>query len=210
MDGLRNFFMVSVLALVIAVAFPAAAEMSKKMGHGHSDSGHHDSGHHDDPGHHKKSDRHTGSGHHEDSGHHKMKHGKDGKKSYKAGHKGKHMSGPKWKQFLTDAQKKQADIMHLNVKKSMSVLKAQKKLKKVELINLVIMDNPDTNAIHSKIDEIIEVKREIMRVRNDHMVEMRGILTPEQRLSFDMGLLGHGGKGKGHGGKGKGHGGGHH
>jgi Spy/CpxP family protein refolding chaperone len=193
MDGLRNFFMVSVLAIVMAVAFPAAAEMDKKTGHGHSDSGHH-----------KKSDRHT------DSGHHKMKHGKDGKKGYMAGHKGKHMSGPKWKQFLTDAQKKQADIMHLNVKKSMSVLKAQKKLKKIELINLVIMDNPDTNAIHSKIDEIIEVKREIMRVRNDHMVEMRGMLTPEQRLSFDMGLLGHGDKGKGHGSKGKGHGGGHH
>ena len=133
---------------------------------------------------------------HSGSGHQKMSYGKSSKK----GHGGHHKSGPKWKQTLTDSQKKQADTMHLNLKKSMSVLKAQKKLKKVELINLVIKDDPDTNTIHDKINEIIDLKREIMRIKYDHMLEMRGMLTSEQRLSFDMEHLSQARKGKGHGG----------
>ena len=132
---------------------------------------------------------------HSGSGHQKMSYGK----SSKTGHKGHHKSGPKWKKTLTDSQKKQAVTMHLNLKKSMSILKAQKKLKKVELINLVIKDDPDTNTIYDKINEIIDLKREMMRINYDHILEMRGMLTSEQRLSFDMEHLSQAGKGKGHG-----------
>lgn len=64
--------------------------------------------------------------------------------------------------------------------------------------NLVVKDNPDTKAIHRKIDEVLELKRKVMRTKYDHMIEMRNMLTQDQRISFDMGLLERTGHSKGH------------
>lgn len=169
MKELRNVFVVLVLALGLIVTLPAAAEMSKKMEHGKSGMGRHE-----------------------------MKHGKGSKMGHQAGHGPGHVFGPKWRETLTDSQKMQIDRMHLTVMKSMSVLNVRLKLKKAELNVLVVNDNPDTKAIHRKIDEVLELKREIMQIKYDHKVEMRGVLTPDQRVSFDMKLLGKTGHGKKH------------
>ena len=69
----------------------------------------------------------------------------------------------------------------------------------VELAILVTQDSPDQNAIDKKIDEILELKREKMRKKYALKVDMRSILTPEQRVSFDMHLLKKAQHGKGHG-----------
>ncbi|MEE9165236.1 MAG: periplasmic heavy metal sensor [Nitrospinota bacterium] len=169
MNKLRNLFMVLVLVFGLAAAIPAAAEMDKKMEHGKSGMGHHE-----------------------------MKHGKSSKMGHQGGHGAKHIFGSHWRETLTDNQKMQADRIHLEMKKSLSVQDARLKVKKAELNNLVVKDDPDTKAIHRKIDEVLELKREIMRTKYDHMVEMRGALTPEQRVSFDMGLLSRDGLSKGH------------
>ncbi len=169
MKELRNFFMIMALVLGLVITLPASAEKSKKTEHGKSGMGHHE-----------------------------MKYSKGSKMGHRGGHGAKHIFGPLWRKTLTDNQKKQADRMHLEMKKLLSVLDARLKLKKVELNNLVIKDDPDTKAIHRKIDEILELKRKIMRTKYNHMVEMRGMLTPEQRVSFDMGLLSRGGTSKGH------------
>jgi Spy/CpxP family protein refolding chaperone len=47
------------------------------------------------------------------------------------------------------------------------------------LNNLVVKDDPDTKPIHRKIDEVLELKGEIMLTKYDQMVGMRAILTPE-------------------------------
>ena len=137
-----------------------------------------------------------------------MKHGKSGmshheKKDYgmkhNQNHKRGHLFGSYWKKTLTDEQKGQADKMHLALKKSLNVPKAKLNVKKAELNNLVVKGNPDKKAIYQKIDEILELKREIMRKKYDHKVEMRRMLTPEQQVSFDMKLLETAGRKKGHG-----------
>ena len=172
MERLRNLFFVTLLLTGLS-AVPAVAEMSKGTGHGKSG-----------------------------DGHHAMKHGKKTKMGHKGGHRSGHLFGPHWKGLLTDSQRTQIDKMHLEVKKSTSVMKAQLKVKKIELANLIIQDDPNTGAIHRKIDGILELKGKIMKIKYDHKVEMRGIMTPEQRVSFDMGIVGKASSGKGHG---KGH-----
>ena len=118
--------------------------------------------------------------------HHKM--GVQGKKD------GMHFMGALWKKTLTEDQKKQFDQMHLALKKEKTVLNAQKDLKKAELHNLIVQDNVEFQIIKAKIKEILDIKRSIMEKKYSHMVEMREALTPEQRISFDMGVLGRSGK----------------
>ena len=62
-------------------------------------------------------------------------------------------------------------------------------MKKVELAPLVTEDQPDQNAINQKIDEILELKRGKMRKKYAFKVEVRRILTPDQRIFFDKKLF---------------------
>ena len=110
-----------------------------------------------------------------------------------------------WMSTLTNEQKSKAAKMRLEFKKVKSLLKAQITVKKVELATLVAQDNPDQSAINKKIDEVLELKREKMQKKYAFKVAMRSMLTPEQRVSFDMHLLKKALHGKGHGYK-KGHG----
>lgn len=93
---------------------------------------------------------------------------------------------PKWLSMMTNEQKAKMDNMHLVLGKEMSLLDARLELKEAELKNLVTQDSPDKKAVQKKIDEIMELKKEMMTKRYDHVMELRGILTPEQRTSFDM------------------------
>lgn len=95
-----------------------------------------------------------------------------------------------WLASLTAEQRQKIDAMHLQLAKEIAPLKAQLRMKKTELKLLVVEDKPDMRAIDKKIDEILALKRQIMHKRYAHKVEMRALLTPEQRVSFDLGLIG--------------------
>ncbi len=132
-------------------------------------------------------------------GHHdKMKmahHGKMGQ------HKSKEKKGlhrtftPHWAKTLTGEQKLLVDKMHVNVAKQLAVLKAQKQVKKAELENLMVNDQYDQTAAYALIDEMAKIKAKMLKIRYDHVAEMRAALTEEQRLSYDMDRF----KGKKHG-----------
>ncbi len=109
-----------------------------------------------------------------------------------------HMFSPMWMQTLTDDQKVAIDKMHLDVAKKQKLIKAKMDIAKVELKLLAIQEKPDMSAINQKIDEIAALKAEHMKVRYAHIVEMRGALTPQQRISYDMTILNHEKKGKHH------------
>ena len=123
------------------------------------------------------------------STHPKMGHHKSMDKAMQ--HKGKdgHFFGSHWKQTLNDKQKAKIDKMHLELKKNLALLKPKSDLARAELNQLVISDKPDTAALNKKIDEITALKGELMKKRYAHMAEMRSVLTPEQQVSFDMGIL---------------------
>jgi Spy/CpxP family protein refolding chaperone len=133
-----------------------------------------------------------------------MGHMKEGTHSSKPQHremghgKGMHEASC-WMKSLTAEQKATGAKLRLEFKKVKSLLKAKITVKKVELAILVTQDSPDQNAIDKKINEILELKREKMRKKYAFKVDMRSILTPEQRVSFDMHLLKKAQHGKGHG-----------
>jgi len=110
--------------------------------------------------------------------------GKHGKKSGKGG-----TFSPHWAKTLTDEQKISFDKMHLMVGQYEAVHRAKMKMLKAELRVLVATDSKNQKAIYAKIDEILAVKKGVMRSRFDHIAEMRAELTEQQRISYDMGLL---------------------
>jgi len=142
--------------------------------------------------------------------HHGM--GMHGKGAHGGGHHGrKGLLGPHWKSTLTEEQRAKLDTLHLAYVKTKAPLKAKMKLLKVELGLLATADSADTKAIDKKIGELLEVKRAKMGAKYKYVVAKRAVLTPEQRVSFDMEVIEsamHDRKAKGkEKGKGKGHGG---
>lgn len=132
-----------------------------------------------------------GSGH-GDSSHGKAMQGehhqpKGTKHSKKSSHGGTFT--PHWAKILTDEQKTSFDKMHLMVGQYEAVHRAKLKMLKAELNVLAAKEPNNQSMIYKKIDEILAVKKGIMRNRFNHIAEMRKELNEEQRISYDMGLL---------------------
>jgi len=98
-----------------------------------------------------------------------------------------------WARTLSDEQKYDVDQLHLKLERDLVVLKAKEILKEKELNVLTASGTAKQADIYTSIDELMEIKKLIMRYRHDHIMEMRGLLTPEQRISYDMGTLGRSG-----------------
>lgn len=94
-----------------------------------------------------------------------------------------------WAKTLNDKQKQKVDMMHLELNRKLTVLKARAELVQKEMNALAARDDADMKAIQTKIDELMDLKNQIMRARYEHILEMRAILTPTQRISYDMEVL---------------------
>ena len=116
----------------------------------------------------------------------------------KRGHQCKHHGGASWKNNLTDEQTKKLDKLHADYKKQKFPIKAKLKVAKVDLAVLVTADSPNQDAIDKKIEQILKLKREKMRIKTAHKIEVRKMLTDEQRVQFDMHVLKKAFKGKKH------------
>ena len=113
-----------------------------------------------------------------------------------------HHGGGGWKATLSDEQSKQIDKLRLEYKQKTYPIKAKIQAAKIELAMLMMADAPKQKDIDKKIDEIIKLKGEKMRLKVAHKISIRKLLSEEQRVQFDLHLLnkayGYGGK-KGHG-----------
>jgi len=116
-------------------------------------------------------------------------------------HGGGHMFGAPWMATLTPEQRAKIDALHLQLAKKQAPLEAKKHALKVELKLLILTDKPDRKAIDKKIDELVTVKSRFMRNKIGHKIDMRALLTDEQRVSFDLGMMRKYGHGKPHGGR---------
>jgi Spy/CpxP family protein refolding chaperone len=112
-----------------------------------------------------------------------------------------HHGGGGWKASLTDEQSKQIDKLRLDYKQKAYLLKARIKQAKIELAMLITTDSPKQKDIDKKIDEILKLKGEKMRLKAAHKISVRKLLTEEQRVQFDLHVLNKaydGKQGKGH------------
>jgi Spy/CpxP family protein refolding chaperone len=123
------------------------------------------------------------SGHHGMQAHGSMPHGNMDRK------KKAHHFSPQWSQTLSDDQKTSVDRMHLDLERKLVVLKAQAELAQKELNAYTIRDDAKISTISSMINKLLAVDKQILESRYAHLLEMRNILTAEQRVSYDMSVL---------------------
>ena len=121
--------------------------------------------------------------------HHKGMHsggrGKHGGGQGKA-HDGPHLFGASWTKTLTVEQKLDLDKLHLAFARTKAPLKASVKALKAELAVQMTTEQPDKEALNSRLDELLRLKGEMLRAKYAYVAAQRQVLTPEQRVSFDM------------------------
>jgi Spy/CpxP family protein refolding chaperone len=86
-------------------------------------------------------------------------------------------------------QKKAIDQMHHKLHDDQAAFKAKEKQALKELNEMTIREDVKMEDVNAKIDELMAAKTQIMRLRYGHLVEMRVILTDEQKVGYDKGVL---------------------
>lgn len=114
----------------------------------------------------------------EGSGHHHMMQG---------GHQGHH--GSSWKDSLTDAQRVKIKKMKVDYLKVKYPMKARMKTIKVDLAVLATADAPNQQSINAKIDELLALKKDLLKAKYAHKIAVRKELKLEQRVMFDKHML---------------------
>ncbi|GAB4343314.1 MAG: hypothetical protein Kow0037_31340 [Calditrichia bacterium] len=108
---------------------------------------------------------------------------------------------------LTDEQKQKIDELRVPHLRKMQDLRNQVMEKRARLHTLSTADKPNMGEINKVIDEIGKLRTQIMKERQAHRQQIRGLLTEEQRVIFDSRPMRMGKRGKGsrgHGGFGPG------
>ena len=87
------------------------------------------------------------------------------------------------------AQKEAIDHMHHKLHDDQAPYKAKEAQALKELNEMTIREDVRIEDVNAKIDELMAAKTQIMRLRYGHLVEMRTILTDEQKVGYDKGVL---------------------
>lgn len=87
---------------------------------------------------------------------------------------------------LTEEQKEQIKELEINHMKETLTLKNQLGEKEARLRTLSTADNVDINLIYEQIEEIGELKTQMMKQQAALHQEIRKILTDDQKVFFDM------------------------
>jgi Spy/CpxP family protein refolding chaperone len=82
---------------------------------------------------------------------------------------------------LTEEQRKKIEDIAFNAEKSAIPQRAALQVQRLELRRLMRADNPDRPAIEKKIQEIAQAQTALSRTRINTMLDVRGVLTKEQR-----------------------------
>ncbi|MBL4782395.1 MAG: Spy/CpxP family protein refolding chaperone [Porticoccaceae bacterium] len=87
------------------------------------------------------------------------------------------------------SQKTSIDQMHHKLHDDQASFKATETQTLKDLNEMAIREDITLDEINAKIDELMAAKVGIMRLRYAHLVEMRKILSDEQKVGYDKALL---------------------
>ena len=79
--------------------------------------------------------------------------------------------------------------MHHELEDDQAPFKAAEARALKELNEMTIRDDVRLEDVYAKIDELMEAKNNIMRLRYEHLIEMRKVLTDEQKVKYDQNVL---------------------
>lgn len=86
---------------------------------------------------------------------------------------------------LSDEQAEKIEAIHLKASKSTLPLMSKMKIKEAELDELMVAEKPNRNAIIKKIQELESLKSEFKILNTLKRLDVRDLLTEEQRIKFD-------------------------
>ena len=87
------------------------------------------------------------------------------------------------------AQKEAIDHMHHKLHDDQASYKAAEAQALTELNEMTVREDVKIEDVNAKIDELMAARTQILRLRYGHLVEMRVILTDEQKVGYDKGVL---------------------
>ena len=87
------------------------------------------------------------------------------------------------------SQKQAIDHMHHKLHDDQASFKTKEAQALKELNEMTILDGVRIEDVNAKIDELMAAKTQIMRLRYDHLIEMRTILTDDQKAGYDKNVL---------------------
>ena len=96
---------------------------------------------------------------------------------------------PAWTKTLTESQREQFEPMHHQLDDDQAPHKKKEAEALAELNAMTIREDADVADINDKIAELMAAKTQIMRLRYEHLIEMRRVLTDEQKVGYDKGVL---------------------
>lgn len=99
------------------------------------------------------------------------------------------VAGRDWRDSLTDEQKAEIDWITLRLSQRQQLLEAQMEVKEAELNQLLVGDDVVQDQWHAKLDELLQLRREYLTNKYQRVTEVRQVLTPQQRVSFDLDIL---------------------
>ncbi|MBW2693522.1 MAG: Spy/CpxP family protein refolding chaperone [Deltaproteobacteria bacterium] len=96
---------------------------------------------------------------------------------------------PAWTKTLTESQRDQFEHMHHQLDDDQAPHKKREAQALAELNAMTIREDVNVADVNAKITELMAAKTQIMRLRYEHLIEMRRVLTDEQKVGYDEGVL---------------------
>lgn len=87
------------------------------------------------------------------------------------------------------SQKESIDRMHHKLHDDLAPFKVEEAQALKELNEMTIREDVRIEDVNAIIDTLMEAKKQIMRLRYDHLIEMRTVLTDDQKLDYDKAVL---------------------
>jgi Spy/CpxP family protein refolding chaperone len=87
------------------------------------------------------------------------------------------------------SQKEDIDRMHHKLHDDQAAYKAKEAQALKELNQMTVREDVKIEDVNAKIDELMDAKNQILRLRYGHLIEMRAILTEEQKVGYDKSIL---------------------
>ncbi len=105
--------------------------------------------------------------------------------------KGGHGHDPQtsWRASLTDDQKGEISFSQLRLRQKQTLVEAGITLKQAEIDRIITSAEAGDEELQRAVDELMTLKREQALNRYRHLAEVRQLLTPQQRVTFDLGIL---------------------
>ncbi|MCF8378967.1 MAG: periplasmic heavy metal sensor [Bacteroidales bacterium] len=99
--------------------------------------------------------------------------------------KGEFVRGPYCQSTFTEEQQAKMQELRLEYAKNSLEIKNELKILTAEYNGMMTGDNQDLNAINKKIDQMQELKSELFKMHAKHRLDVRNLMTEEQKIQFD-------------------------